>query len=170
VVNSYNYHVIPPLTSVLLSNRLIAMVSTNVSALTRTTNIACELDSHADTCVAGSNFVALYEPSRFVNVHGYSPELAPIKDIPITTVGTTWVNPANGQAHLLIIHEYIYFGTRLNHSLLCPNQMRHNGIVVHDTPTQFDPQSSTLRAIHVFHCYYVGQSHILKPTHPPTPT
>jgi hypothetical protein len=96
VVNSYNINVIPNLTSALLPNRLNAMVSTNVSTLTHTTNIPYELDSHADTYVAGSNFVALYEPSRFVYVHGYSSELARRKDIPITTVGTTWVNTTNG--------------------------------------------------------------------------
>jgi hypothetical protein len=122
VVNSYNINVIPPLTSVLLPNRLIAMAFTNVSSVASlTADVSWELDSHADTSVAGSNFVAIYEPTRFVEVHGYSPELTPLRRIPLTTVGTTWVNPTDGQSYLLILHECIFFGTRLNHSLLCPN-------------------------------------------------
>ena len=33
------------------------------------------------------------------------------------------------------------FGNNLDHSLLCPNQLRHNGITVNDAPQQFVPTS-----------------------------
>jgi hypothetical protein len=53
----------------------------------------CELDSHADTCVAGSNFCVLEMTDMKVDVHGYSKELTAIRNIPIATVGTVWTNP-----------------------------------------------------------------------------
>ena len=44
----------------------------------------CELDSHADTCVAGSNTLRISDEGRQVTVHGYSDELAPMI-APVTT-------------------------------------------------------------------------------------
>jgi hypothetical protein len=102
---------------------------------------ACELDSHADTCVAGSNFILLEEPIRTVNVHAYSPELAPLRGIPVGTAATVWVDPLNGQSYLLVLNECLFFGDRLNHSLLCPNQLRCNGLIVEDIPKQFSSSS-----------------------------
>ncbi len=77
-----------------------------------------------------------------MDVHGYSPELVPLRNVPITSAATVWVDPRNGQSYLLVLHECIYFGERLPHSLLCPNQLRHNGLQVDDTPTQFDSRST----------------------------
>jgi hypothetical protein len=76
--------------------------------------VHCELDSHADTSVARSNFILLDGPTRYVDVHGYSPELKPLKNIPIATAVTAWVYLQTGQTYLLVLHE-------------CPNQLRETG-------------------------------------------
>ena len=47
----------------------------------------CELDSHADTCVAGSNTLRVSDEGREVTVHGYSDELA-MMITPVMTVAT----------------------------------------------------------------------------------
>jgi Reverse transcriptase (RNA-dependent DNA polymerase) len=101
----------------------------------------CELDSHADTCVAGSNFIILEHTNRTVDVRGYSAELKTIKGLPIVTAATVYTSDV-GLAYILVIHECIFFGTRLRNSLICPNQLRAHGIVVNDVPTQFDPDST----------------------------
>ena len=44
--------------------------------------------------------------------------------------------------HILVFHQSLYFGDKLNHSLLCPNQIRDNGHNVEDTPRQYDRNSS----------------------------
>jgi hypothetical protein len=41
-----------------------------------------------------------------------------------------------------VINEALYFGSRMPYSLLCPNQLRHNGLIVNDTPRAYDPTSS----------------------------
>ena len=102
----------------------------------------CELDSHADTCVAGSNTIRVSDNDRLVTVHAYSHEYKPLKDIPVATVATLWVDPKDGQPYILIIHEALYFGDRLKSTLLCPNQLRANGLLVDDVPRQFDTKSS----------------------------
>ena len=48
---------------------------------------------------------------------------------------------------MLVIHEALYFGDRLATTLLCPNQLRANGIRVNDMPCQFDKAST--HSIHV---------------------
>jgi hypothetical protein len=101
-----------------------------------------ELDSHADTSCSVSNFIQLEDPVRFATVYPYSSELPALQKIPITSAGTAWVDPATGQPYLLILNECLFFGDRLNHSLLCPNQLRSNGLIVQDTPTMFDNNST----------------------------
>ena len=99
------------------------------------------MDSHADTCCAGSNMLVLELTGEKVNVFPFSDNLSAVKDIPIATVATIRENPQNGELWMLIIHEALYFGETLKESLLCPNQLRANGITVEETPIQFDPSS-----------------------------
>jgi hypothetical protein len=75
-------------------------------------------------------------------VYPYSSELPALQKIPITSAGTAWIDPASGQPDLLILKECLYFGERLNHTLLCPNQLRPNGLTVHNTPPMIDPSST----------------------------
>ena len=110
--------------------------SPNDSVVNRT-----ELDSHADTCVAGANTIPLWYSDWHVCVSPFIGEYQPLSNIPIASVATAWDHPDTGERYLLVINDALYFGDRLNHSLLCPNQLRDFGIRVHDVPTQYDPNS-----------------------------
>ena len=102
-----------------------------------------ELDSHADhTNVGGANCILLESTGEFATVHSFSDEQRPFKDVPIGTVATAWVDPSLGETFVLVFPQTLYFGERMKHSLLCPNQLRAFGIVVDDTPRQFDRQST----------------------------
>ena len=84
----------------------------------------CELDSHADTCVAGSNFYFVGGDGRTVNVSPFTKSINSIADVPIGTVATLYHHPATGVEYLLIFHEALFLGSKLKGpSLLCPNQM-----------------------------------------------
>ena len=100
-----------------------------------------ELDSHADTCVAGSNTLLLHETGRTVNVVPFSDEVGRVKNIPIACVATLWQDLTTGHEYILILHEVLYFGDRMESTLLNPNQLRHGGAIVEDTPRQFNRQS-----------------------------
>ena len=59
--------------------------------------------------------------------------------MPIATVATVWSDPLTGRGYVLVIHEALYFGRSMNHSLINPNQLRHYGVIVHDNPYERDP-------------------------------
>ena len=101
-----------------------------------------ELDTHADTCVAGSNTLKIESTNRKVAVTGFSSEMDILQDIEIATVATAYTRSSDGKTICLVIHEALYFGDRLEHTLLNPNQLRVNGLLVRDIPLQF-PESSS---------------------------
>ena len=85
-----------------------------------TSDPRCEMDFHADNCVAGLNTLRVSDEGRQVTMHGYSDELAPMI-APVTTVTTLWIHPETGQPYILVMHESLYF---LGTTLICPNQVR----------------------------------------------
>jgi hypothetical protein len=77
-----------------------------------------------------------------VSVSTFSDSYEAIKDVPIATVAKAWDDPATGDVTVLYIHEALYFGDKMSHTLLCPNQLRANGWKVQDVPKQFDTESA----------------------------
>ena len=126
------------------AHRLCAMNTDEYGV--ETIELTCELDSHADTCAVGRDFVMLSEAHRYISVHPFAEEYNPLTNVPIATVATVWTDSEN-QSYLLVIHQALFLGDRMGSSLLCPNQMRAHGIVVNDVPKQFDPHST--HSIHV---------------------
>ena len=126
-----------------ISTRFVKAICARLESSEETspTDLNCELDSHADTVCAGREFVMFEKPDRHVDVHPYSEEYKPLKDIPITTAATVWTS-SKGEHFLLLFHEALFFGDRLEKSLICPNQMRAHGLIVEDVPRQFDRTSS----------------------------
>jgi hypothetical protein len=93
-----------------------------------------EMDSHADTCCLGKNFVPLYYRGEVCNVHAYSDELEAIKDVQIGAGATFWTDPNTGARHILEIHQAMMFTDSLELSLLNPNQIRYEGHSLCDDP------------------------------------
>jgi hypothetical protein len=102
----------------------------------------CELDWHADTCIAGANTVPLWYTDVKVSVSPFIGEYSPLENVPIASVATAWDCPTDGGTILLVINEALYFGDRMDHSLLCPNQLRGFGLIVNDVPKSYDPNST----------------------------
>ena len=103
------------------------------------------LDSHADTSAGGSNFCILDRldsSTEYVDVSPFSDEYKPIKHIPIASCATAYVSPTTGDVSILVFHQMLYFGDKLKHSLLCPNQIRAQGNIVDDTPRHLSDKSS----------------------------
>ena len=105
----------------------------------------CECDSHADTVVAGSNMKfldVLDNNTPTVDVEPFAATYDKMKNIPIGTCATAYDCPDTGKTFLLLFGQALYFGNKVNTTLLCPNQMRAAGNVVEDTPCQYDDKSS----------------------------
>jgi hypothetical protein len=83
-----------------------------------------DLDSYADTSMVGRGFVMVDDPTARVTIHGYSRELS-IPDIPIGTAATLWICPNTGQAFLLLVHECLFMGDKILHTLCVPIKSAH---------------------------------------------
>jgi hypothetical protein len=94
------------------------------------------MDTHADTCVAGANFLAC-------EFNGITCEVIPFlkndyestENVPIVSAATAWTNKETGETVILYFHQVLWYGKQLEHSLLNPNQLRHYGRSVCDDVT-----------------------------------
>ena len=95
----------------------------------------CELDSHADTCVAGPNFQLDEYTGDFCDVTPYSADYQPLTNIPVVNASTAFTDETTGETVILRFNQVLWYGSRLTMSLINPNQIRHSGLVVSDDPT-----------------------------------
>ena len=100
-----------------------------------------ELDSHADTIAGGSNCRVHALTGQTVKVSGFNDSIKAIDGIPVATLLTAWTDPQDGQVYILVLNEALYFGNKMDHTLLNPNQLRDYGCKVYEVPKQFDPES-----------------------------
>jgi hypothetical protein len=83
----------------------------------------CELDSHADTCVVGSNFRAWEFTGITCDVSPFTEEYEAMKDVPIVTAATAWTNDDTDEAFILIFHQVLWYGKKMANGLLNTNQI-----------------------------------------------
>ena len=62
----------------------------------------------------------------------YIKDIAPIFGVPIVSGATVWDDPVTGQTYILVINEGLYYGNKMYHSLINPNQIRAYGIPLWD--------------------------------------
>ena len=97
-----------------------------------------ECDSNADTCCLGKNFVILNYTRCTADVHAYDKSIQPIENVPIVCGATAYDDPKTGRTYILIINEGLYYGDKLDHTLINPNQVRDFGIPLWDNPYDKD--------------------------------
>jgi hypothetical protein len=102
-----------------------------------------EVDSHADSFVAGKNCIPMNYTERSCDVQPYSDDYAPVKNVPIVTAATGYTS-STGLNYILVFPEALYL-PNLNHSLFNPNQLRHFGTKVQDNPYDSEPMSIITR-------------------------
>ena len=96
--------------------------------------LPCEIDNHADTTCFGKNFRVIQLTSEVCTVSPYLSEYESLSDIPICTAATA-VDLDSGETIILEFGQGLWFGERMEHSLINPNQCRSFGIRVCDDPT-----------------------------------
>ena len=70
-------------------------------------------------------------------MYPYDKAYKPIANVPIVTGATAWDDVVSGHTYILVFHESLFYGNKLDHSLINPNQLRLNGVDLWDNP--FDP-------------------------------
>jgi hypothetical protein len=109
-----------------------------LSLVAKQTIKRAELDSHANTCCTGANSTVIEYTGVKVSVHPFTDTYHLMKDVPKPTVATAYDCPSTCPTYLLIINEALYFGKKLQCTVLCPNQLRDNNVKVDDTPRQYN--------------------------------
>jgi hypothetical protein len=99
-----------------------------------------ELNSHADTCCDSSNCVVLVYVSKSCNVICFNRDNTKdeLVNIPIIKAATAYDAPT-GETIIIVIPQALYLAEHISYSLLCPNQMRHCGMIVDDIPRNLAP-------------------------------
>ena len=93
-----------------------------------------EIDNHADTHCFGSNFVPYGWTDMVCTVSPFLSEYKAVENVRVCS-GATAVTLDNGEVIVLIFGQGLWFGDKLEHSLINPNQCRAYGIGVCDDPT-----------------------------------
>lgn len=69
---------------------------------------------------------------------GFLDSLGCVSDAPVVSAALIYDDPVTGNAVLLVIHQAIYI-KGMKHNLLCPMQMRWNGLTVNERPKHCTP-------------------------------
>ena len=91
-----------------------------------------ELDSHADTCCLGENCLVIHDTEQLVSVEPFDKKLGS-QQVKIVTAVVAYDCPATRNVFVLFFHQALHIPDLQKH-LLCPNQLRHNQILINDTP------------------------------------
>ncbi len=110
--------------------RHVAQVVTNNESV-------CELDSHADTCLLGKGWSVEEPTGEYCMVRPFDKSYEPVR-MEIVSAITAFDHP-NGKTYILVVNQALY-SPQQEPSLLNPNQMRWNHLIVDDIPRQFDPR------------------------------
>ena len=94
-----------------------------------------EMDTMADTCCAGKNWTLLETTGMECSVNDFAGNQVGKSSVPVATCATVVREPGSGVEVVVIGHQMLWFGEKLDKSLLNQNQIRHAGHVVRDDPT-----------------------------------
>lgn len=109
-------------------------VSPLAAATQYETPLPTEMDNHADTHCFGQNFIVLEYTRQKCSVAPFLAEYDETQDIDIVT-GATAVDLEDGSTVICVFGQGLWFGDRMEKSLINPNQCRHYGVYLCDDPT-----------------------------------
>jgi hypothetical protein len=93
----------------------------------------CEMDSHAETCVAGPNFNILEFTGEQCDIKPYDP----ITNVSVVNAATAFTDESTGDETVILrFNQALWYGNWMKMSLINPNQLRPcYGVTVPDDPT-----------------------------------
>ena len=99
-----------------------------------------EIDSHADTTCLGHGALKIFDFNSPVNVQGDDPALGVRQYSTIPGV-VGYVHPFTGRKIRIVVHQAIHM-PELGHHLLCPMQVRANGVTLNECPRMYCSEPS----------------------------
>jgi len=130
------------------TNASASRTTASIERQNNPTNAYAELDSHADTVVAGSSCKIIELTNQSCKVYPYADHYEPITSVPVAKVATAYDHPISGETFILIFEQALYMGDRMSHTLIFPNQARTNGVIVDDVPQHLSHDNSSTHSIY----------------------
>ena len=91
------------------------------------------LDTGADTCIAGKQTWVVEVVEGFTaTAKGFDDDSAALEDLPIVNVKYAHDLAGTGEKIIIEVNHCIYIGARKSDGILCPNQLRMNGVYIDD--------------------------------------
>ena len=105
------------------------------------------LDSHADMSCAGRHARILeHVHGSLCHVQPFHDSYSSMKDV--ETVNVAFAHDTkDGRSFILNLNQCLNFTDGMEHSLLCPNQARDNGVIVDDVPQFLDHHGTSTHSI-----------------------
>ena len=95
-----------------------------------------EMDTMADTCCAGINWTLVETTGLECAVNDFAGNQVGEQHVPVATCATLIREAKTGIETIVIGHQMLWFGSKLDKTLLNQNQIRHAGHTVRDDPTR----------------------------------
>jgi hypothetical protein len=108
-----------------------------------------ELDTHADTTCVGVDCRILSVTDQVCQVLPYHKGYQPFDEVPIVQAATAYDHPETGITYNLIFNQALSIPD-LETTLINPNQLRANGLIVDDIPKHLSPNPTELS--HSIYC------------------
>jgi len=124
-----------------INRQIVAAREVSRAAMQDVTNaeMFIELDSHADTVCVGANCCIIEYMQEMVNVEPYHPQYKAMQNVSIVQAASAYDDPETGVTYILGFNQALDFTQSLPLTLVNPNQMRMNGIVVDDVLKHLAP-------------------------------
>ena len=116
----------------------------------------------------GKNFVILSYTGRECDVAPYTETYDAIKNISIFSAATAWTSLESIETYILAFTEGLWMQDEMDHSLINPNQMQHNGVTVQDNPFSPSPLFIETSEANFFLPFEISGTNILANTRTPT--
>jgi hypothetical protein len=123
-----------------MENRIGAAITFNEGTYF-SNHARAEIDSRADATCAGSTMRCECDYEQTVSVSGFHDGLGDITNIPIGTSVTAHDHPKQGTL-ILAFPQSLYCGESMKDSLINPNQLRANQMIVDTHPKHFSGEKS----------------------------
>ena len=88
-----------------------------------------KMDSNANTYCLGTNFIVIEMTESTSNVHPYNNSYEPMYNVPMVTGTSTYRDINTDRYFIFVIKEALYYGKKLGHYLINPNQLQAYGIM-----------------------------------------
>jgi len=119
------------------------------NAINQNQEMYIELDSHADTVCVGANCRIIEYKQDMVNVESYHPQYKAMQNVAIVQAASAYDDPETGVTYILIFNQALDFTQSLPLTLVNPNQMRMNGLIIDDVPKHLSHSPDATHSIYV---------------------